>query len=281
MGSRAPKDIKNELDTWKYYHGKGHRHAIRRGKLRKKFENMFPKGKDMESLLVSARQRVAEGKGFTPQTKGQYLESVHPDAFRFLLRHGKEYKPLRWDKAAVGQPRRKSCFLNAYSIVDVTHQIVMRKKNASLSVKQNTLAVYVEGIACGPLVWPMLHGWNSKGMRGDTAFDWTFYTVNNRTKYFGIPLEKDEYQRLCKCTNPRRTVISVFHREMFSVRVKVNLQKILLERKRKKKKVPKRAARKRGSFLFRPLFGFGGDGFEMRCGTQEFLLQCWIDREVV
>lgn len=238
MGSRSAKHIKTERDEWNYLNGNGRRHAVRRRVLYKRFNKMFhEKGMSMQKLVGWAAATVGNGRSFHPKSRGASLAELHPDAFGFLSRFGTEYKKShRWESPpSFGEPLRKGCYKNAARLMYGTENYRKKYKNISLASAKRAF-VYVEGIAHGPLVHPMQHGWNAVGVRGKTAYDWTFYAVNHYTKYIGVPLSVDEFKKLCACISPKCMRLTLFHPKIFP-RIKLRLVQIIQARKRAGKMV--------------------------------------------
>lgn len=136
------------------------------------------------------------GESFPKRTYG-YLNQVHPEAFQMIGRYGIEYAPMLWNEPPVwGEPKPRSCYGNAFEL--------MRSINhANKRLRKPTRLLYVEGIAWGAAVNPMLHAWNANRMEnGQYAFDWTFYATTGWALYLGIPLTEPEYARARKIAYP-------------------------------------------------------------------------------
>lgn len=101
---------------------------------------------------------------------------------------------------------------------------------------------YVEGIAVGPIVDPMLHAWNffhdGRGM-----MDWTFYAGAHWTYYLGVAVSYEEYRALCACVYPGCQVMSIFSADTYSIKIRIALWKILQRRKRTGKRLPLKRGR--------------------------------------
>lgn len=233
----SARAFKSERQAWNFLNGTGRRRAIRRGKLRRAFKAMKQHKELIPRILALVGSHLAGGDRIHPRSKVRYLADIHPDAMPFLRRFGREYKGIRWLQPPEVDPRPSQCFWNA--TVAMHNACKVRKRT---QVKKVEL-VYVEGVAHGPWADPMPHAWNAKSIGSKHAWDWTFYTLNHRTFYFGIPFSYQEYQQLCRVVHPKRKVLPLFRKETFSIRLKVEMLDILVRRKRASKKLPKRAAR--------------------------------------
>lgn len=253
MSSRSKSSRANsERENWNYYHGSGNRRARRRAELRKCYESNGAQMSIVE-LVQRAAQQTRAGIPFDPCGIGRHLNSLHPDTFTFLLRWGTIYKRGRaWLAPPRLEPERGQCRTNAWRRMCAENYLARKKKNLSLALKRQLYA-YVEGIAYGPLVYPMGHAWNAWGVHDRKTDDWTFYAINNRVFYLGIPLTHKEYEELSLTLWPyqrgqrRREIpraFNLFGRKTFGkIKVRVKLVEILRRRKREGKKLPKRKSR--------------------------------------
>ncbi len=271
MGSRSPKHARCERDWWNWLNGKGRRHAIRRNKIKRQDRYLKRARFTAEDLLQFTIEGLAQGKSISPESSMGGLLDIHPEAFRFLRRWGRIYQNHEWKKPPLwGEPVRKKCFLNSASLAERQRRHFKKRKNLVRSVRHLRQLVYVEGVVYGPLVNPMLHAWNVQGINGRVAIDWTFYAFNHVVRYFGIPFSIEEHQRLCKVSSRNTKAMTFFHRKYFTPRMRTEMIKILLARKRAGKKMPRRAKQKktksrktRGSFYLS--FLVGGSGHSASC----------------
>lgn len=145
------------------------------------------------------------------------MKLVHPDAMDVLLKYGKDYSPVYW-RTPPPEPKPRSCFLNAWI----------------LSNSNNYSYVYVEGIAMGPVVPPMLHAWNTMRLRSTRAVDWTHYPITRWSRYLGIPLTKEEYAKLSRSSPLKGGIQLLFHKDHFTEKVRDTLIEILENRTRRR-----------------------------------------------
>ncbi len=204
---------------WRLLHANTKAAARRRDSLDAKFETFFPRGHD-ESLRFIARTCASKGfESLTPADLFRHLGDIHPEAFELLDRYGVDYVPKVLDARFTrksDQPMRNGCFRNSALIL---HSFGSQSREDRMD--------YVEGIAFGADVWPMLHAWNVDAREG-MVFDWTFYPSVRWTRYFGIPFTLEEHTLLCESANPGSNVASFLHREMFprcSERLHILLEK--------------------------------------------------------
>jgi len=122
---------------------------------------------------------------------GSYLTAMTPEALAFIAQHGQDYTPQEFSKK-MPEPRPRRCHVNAWEWMRVANQPVPKCK-----------LVYVEGVAYGVYVPPMLHAWNARGLQTVEARDWTFYSRTKWIKYFGIPFTQEEYSRCCRILGRR------------------------------------------------------------------------------
>lgn len=228
----------SERQAWNWCKGNGRRCAIRRRRLNKKFDNYFIYG-DMGGFILWLAAKANQGTDFSTTDTLPFIDSVHPEALSFLSRHGREFKPYVWKKPApFGEPRRKQCFSNAWVLM-IGQQKFLKKRPRYASLEKDRMH-YAEGIAAGPMVSPMLHGWNVYGMGlKQKALDWTFYSAVRWIRYWGIAFTQEEHKELCFAQGKRfHAPCSFFHKEAFTVSVKIKMQLILARRKRAGKRMP-------------------------------------------
>jgi hypothetical protein len=101
--------------------------------------------------------------------------------------------------------------------------------------KRKTQMSYVEGIAVGVYVRPMLHAWNSVGLNSRCAIDWTHFAACPWSRYLGIALTEEENAELRSLTMLGKSVHLIMHRDYFTPEAKKRLIEILENRKNKKK----------------------------------------------
>lgn len=244
-----PKALKTERAMWNRFYGSGHRRARRRRVMRIKAEKMFPRGVSVkDTLLRDVYHFFGNGHECTDNTRSEYLKNVHPRTWRYLELYGIEYKPCTWPSPPpMGEPLRKQCFLNAM-VLTYKHNNVAAPKGRRPRTKTHRARGRqrlhnVQGIAVGPLVWPMLHGWNAWGSGKGIAIDWTFYAVNKWTRYVGIPLTYEETIEISRLKGHKTHLISIFSKDSFTLDVRLKLTQIMLRRKRAGNKVPIRSPR--------------------------------------
>lgn len=241
---KRPKHLQTERGMWNHFFGSGRRRATRRRVIRIKTEKMFTKGVSVKDILLrDVRKFFGNGNECVDNTRSEYLKDVHPRTWRYLELYGVDYKPCTWpNPPPMGEPIRKQCFLNAMTLTYRYNNIeppVGRKPRTKAKRRGGRVKLHnVQGVAVGPLVWPMLHGWNAWGDRRTIAIDWTFYAVNKWTRYVGIPLTYEETVEISQVKDRKAHLISIFHKNSFNLKVRLKLTEIMLRRKRAGKKVP-------------------------------------------
>jgi len=226
--------FENELEVWEAVSGPSKR-SYRRY-LSRAFKKYFPEGHE-----TSIRPRVeactlpAVRKEFKENDFFRSLQKVHHRAFGLIARYGVDYIPrVRRGRPPYGEPRPRACFLNARLLLEMVSREQGRAREGSWKKKIPPM-VYVEGITQGPLVWPMLHAWNTFGLDGTIAFDWTFYSGARWTRYIGVPFTKEEYDRACAACGGDLKAVSLFDKRHF-LRVEGYLNEVLEKRGYKEEK---------------------------------------------
>jgi hypothetical protein len=227
----------SERTVWNNFRGNGRRCAIRRRRLNKDRAEYF-NGSGIDAFMDYLSYHLGNEGEFNPKTSIGELSQIDLDGLRFIIRWGREFKPYVWGSPPASEPVSKQCFSNAWGIMDGFGKL-KRKHPAHRNSKITML--YAEGIAAGPIVRPMLHGWNVR-QKEWKAFDWTFYAGSKWVYYWGIAFTPEEYARLAKVYGgPRhKGPASFFFKDHFSIRLKVEMQKIFKERRLVGKKVPKK-----------------------------------------
>jgi hypothetical protein len=147
--------------------------------------------------------RRARGEKFIGYLK--LLNSIHPAALELFLKYGVDYAPYEWTTVPY-DPKPSRCFENAW----VLARIAMGNNRTWSAIPIPIL--YVEGLAYGSVVRPMLHAWNTQAFDSCTAIDWTHYSVCQWSRYLGIPLTLDEYFSVCRLKN-LDVGCSIFHKD--------------------------------------------------------------------
>jgi hypothetical protein len=189
------------------------------------FWKMFPEGHNT-SLRAFVQNRGTgrySGLLFPERLMFRLLHEIHPDVFEFLFTYGRDYTPQVWGTPPKGDPMKGACFINARVLtkIDVA--------GVNGATDQNEPIVYVEGVAFGSVVRPMLHAWNTHGLQGAAAVDWTHYPVCEWSRYFGIPFTASEVEDICRMRQPG-WVGPLFHRSSFTTRMRDRMTEILQER---------------------------------------------------
>jgi hypothetical protein len=224
----------NERWWWKHLYEQGERSARRRRQYNREFREMFPKGhKESIREVVGMCKAAAKAGEFEDNLRCEYLRGVHPDAFDILAKYGTDYTPRLFKKPApFGEPAVGECYMNSLKLMVRCNRILDRHPR----IKKRTRFVYVEGIAVGPIVNPMAHGWCARGLNGRKAIDWTLYATSKWTRYLGIPFTLDELTELAKLTGRG----NIFEKRCLNRKAKKRLIEILEARKNKKRKGKKK-----------------------------------------
>ncbi len=168
-------------------------------------------------------------RSLSSEPYGKYLPIFHPRAFALLLRYGKKYTPLRWNNPPpFGEPLDGGCGANAWRLMHL-HNSSLRRRPETVAKGKHPM-VYVEGLALGSVLYPMLHAWNARGREGCEAIDWTFYAGSAWIHYWGVPFTRTEAQTaftLIAPAYPRAALL--FERENFT-RVEDYLTQLLAKR---------------------------------------------------
>jgi len=180
----------------------------------------------LQGLLLYLAELVEKGRKFPPTSPFQYIKDFTPEAMRFIVEHGREFTPIVPRTRPDEEPETGECFRNAWF----------------LAVRKPDEVCYVEGLAMGPLAYPMLHAWNTFGPNDHRAIDWTFYATTEWTRYFGIALTVHEYQQLCQALGESEE-FKIFYKRNFGIKTRFHLRRILLARKQAGKRRPKEEGR--------------------------------------
>jgi hypothetical protein len=200
-----------EREIWHGLYGDSAECKEARTEARRQFNTLFPFGHrtTIRNIIEEQAGKAATEQGF--EYLFRYLSDVHPRAWEIILKHGKDYRPISWRRSTPQnlddnlQPIAGVCYRNAIKFIYNVR-----------ALDPKTRAVYVEGFAMGPLVYPMLHAWNGKGFSG-TAADFSFYAVTMLTRYFGIPFTLEEYKHIVGVPpdSDEITTSLLFHRKKF------------------------------------------------------------------
>ena len=156
--------------------------------------------------------------------QGRFLEDIHPDAFKFIVRYGVSYHPKYFRKPPQLEPLPFKCFENA--------QRLMLTTNDSRGKYSTDEMLYVEGIVFGAVCDPMLHAWNTTTQKPSRCTDWTFYSGTHWIRYFGIPFSESDYRRLLRETFPKKKgwrIVAIFGKNHFA-KLRPHLEMLLNER---------------------------------------------------
>ncbi|KKW43934.1 MAG: hypothetical protein UY97_C0001G0040 [Parcubacteria group bacterium GW2011_GWB1_57_6] len=219
---RRPVEINIDQRTdWKWLmsaQGKNFRNLLSR-----RFARKFPLGHDtsLRAFIEQVAGRRARGEQFTGYLK--ILNSVHPAGLRLLLEYGVDYVPYEWTTVPF-EPRPRHCFENAWLLA----HLAMENDRVWAAIPPPIL--YVEGLAYGSIVRPMLHAWNTQGFGSRTAVDWTHYSVCPWSRYLGIPFTLDEYWSICRLRNLEEGC-AIFHKDHLTERMIDRIASIIDARK--------------------------------------------------
>lgn len=196
----------SQRDDWEWL--KSPKGEAFRDLLSQRFEKKFPT-RHQTSLRPFVRQiaiQRARGEHFIGALR--LLNDVHPAALKLLLEYGENYSPYEWTSMPL-EPKPNHCFSNAW----VLAHIAMEGSQTWQAIPSANL--YVEGLAYGSVVRPMLHAWNTEGFDSRVAIDWTHYSVCRWSRYLGIPFTLDEYWSICRLRSLEMGC-SIFHKENLS-----------------------------------------------------------------
>lgn len=213
---------KTQRAEWKYLHST--ESAPLRRVLTRQFNKMFPQ-KHETSIRPFVREvvrRIKEEPALLERNFFKLMGGIHPEAMEIILKYGKDYAPYIWQKT-LPEPKRGWCFDNAWILVETD-------KNRRKREKRKEPLVYVEGIAFGLRVKPMLHAWNALGLDGEIAYDWSIYAISHWTRYLGIPFTAEEHKKLHSLTPLGKKVHLIFHKKYFNAQAKARLISILEKR---------------------------------------------------
>ncbi len=155
------------------------------------FHKLFPLGhqESIRSLIQNLRNPSFRGL-LMAENWGAYIGDIHPRAFDLLAKYGQDYHPHVWKRPLDSSLDRK-CYINSWAMVENDYR--HRNRHTSKVVEP---IVYVEGVAFGVRVYPMLHGWNARNLASRRAYDTTHHAVCRWTRYLGIPFTRDEYRKI-------------------------------------------------------------------------------------
>lgn len=212
-----------ELEVWEYLYASGDASRQERRSIWKHFNSMFPEGHSY-SLRDHANHyadKLDRGKVGAKQHEA-YLTGFHPDALRFLARHGRDYKPSDWKhrtpQESELQPQSEQCLINSVLLAKLMEQ------------RPDIKPLIVEGLSVGPRVPPIDHVWLTKSLTSTLATDWTLYAVSKWTRYLGFPLTQEECDRCYRLITPSGTTAHLlFDLEYFPI-VRETLEEIAANR---------------------------------------------------
>ncbi|MGE5540785.1 MAG: hypothetical protein ACM3TU_00655 [Bacillota bacterium] len=151
------------------------------------FARQFPDGHNtsLRPLVEDVLQQLPD---FGPNLpRGGTDCELHPRALKLIARYGQDYKPdleqARHFHTQELKPHPGQCFTNSWRL--------MRAMN-----KGGMGLVYVEGLAFGYLIEPMLHAWVSYGLDDEMAVDWSQYPGCPWNRYLGIAITEEEHAML-------------------------------------------------------------------------------------
>lgn len=216
----SDEHFESSREAWDVFRGTQGRE--RRRALLKEFRSMFPEGHrtSIRDIATSSRQEEFQNKIHSFEQL-EYLRNIHLDAFAMLAEYGTDYTPRFWHRHPGIEPKPSACHLNAMTAVYAY----------KIEGQEESSCVYVEGVAFGPGVPPMLHAWNARNTSTSIASDWTFYPLSHLVRYLGIPLTFREYRTAIRLIHPENPqILLLFTRENFP-RVKQYLLEVLHGRK--------------------------------------------------
>ena len=209
-----------ERKVWRYLYQNGEESERIRRESDRLFRKAFPEGhcSSIRNYLLDLAEQVEGGDRLCNPFHN--LNDIHPRAWSILLAYGKDYRPYCWRGIS---PHLDAIQPEAGKCCDNTLKLLAMCKDSNGS---RNIATYVEGVAMGPLVRPMLHAWNGKGFSRE-AVDWTFYGSTRWTRYFGIPFTLNEYRRLVTAASPRHQYVRLIFRKDCFDQVEEELHKVL------------------------------------------------------
>jgi hypothetical protein len=222
----ATKLFQSELEAWETIHGPSEEAKQIRRETRRAFRNFFPNGHDesIRAFVASVASMAERGAELKKEVSTAHLAKVHPRALRFIAKHGIDYRPFSWRKLKPEtlkiQPISRGCHLNSHYMMRIHCEIRSPRSHW----------VYVEGVALGPIVFPMLHAWNAVGIRGTVARDWTFYSGTQWTRYLGIPLTSEEHEKCRRLAHPRKPMYHLLLDKPHFPKIESYLKDLIAER---------------------------------------------------
>jgi hypothetical protein len=220
-------EFKSARDAWNEIHGSTSRARAVRRDIKERFRLCFPNGHEhsLRTYVISRANHALAGGSFKESSVSNKLEQAHPRALYLLGLYGSDYRPGSWKKykpqnIAV-QPQMGRCAYNSHFLRDIRNE----------ARRRGVRWVHVEGIAmCPRVALPMLHAWNAAGLTSSLAMDWTWYAATEWTRYFGIPLTGQQYEK-CRdlAGHSESTYRMLFDKDTFP-KVEEYLEKILADR---------------------------------------------------
>ncbi|MDB5224609.1 MAG: hypothetical protein JWO43_231 [Candidatus Adlerbacteria bacterium] len=188
-----------------------------------RFREIFPHGhrQSLRPFLIACQDRLHRGKALPPYWKSSpVLTEMHPRAYELLIRYGRNYTPMKWERPPEIEPEFGQCYGNSFGLMGGLHHAGYPR------------TVYVEGVVFGAISYPMLHAWNAlKGRKDRVAVDFTHYPTAHLARYIGIPLTQAEYARLLANTIRKDNwTIGLLHRRHFPA-IENELYRIVRARK--------------------------------------------------
>lgn len=221
MAVRQP-DLVGGRQAWRLLQGDTKAAAYRRRQADRYFARLHPEG-HAESIRFIAQAGAKNPEHPLITSDKTFLELIHPAAFRLIARYGVDYVPVLMEHAFANplQPIIGRCFWNA-TLLSLSWNEHRREEGTML---------YVEGIAAGVHVPPMLHAWNALGETKE-ALDWSYYASAPWTRYIGVPFTPEEHEEIREAAGVEAPVLSMFGRTNFQ-KVRPHVQRVLKRRNTK------------------------------------------------
>ncbi|MDB5194951.1 MAG: hypothetical protein JWO84_135 [Parcubacteria group bacterium] len=215
--------VRTERQAWKVIHGSGKQASAIRRWLHTDFEKMFSQGHrtSLRELAAEAAKLRHTGETFR-KTPGHLVGKIHPAALDLLVEFGVDYYPRPWKKSKPQewklQPTNGGCAADA--------QLMLRIHNKGSSKP----LMYIEGLAVGPDVPPMLHAWNTRGLLSRKAYDWNHYSSAQWSRYLGIAFRAEELEHLQRLIDPNPRTCPLLFANTHYPRIESEVHRILLAR---------------------------------------------------
>ncbi len=217
------KFFRSTREGWRHFHSDTKAAKQRCRYADEDFAAMFPGGHDYSLRDMALASYDPEFlKKLDERRPGHSLRDIHPEALQLLVAYGTDYSPYLFGVEAYNeklQPVMGACFQNAHFLMCDRNRVRESERHF----------MYVEGIAYGVMVQPILHAWNTTKSSPDKAVDWTLYPSTKWLRHYGIAFTAEEFKHIHRVSNASEGRVSLLHQDRFEF-IEKGLREVLSER---------------------------------------------------